>query len=73
MSERRAESVKAYLIEQGGIKADRIFIEGRGEAQPATGDACQKLGAANRQNQDLKACLAPDRRVVIEAVGTLAR
>ena len=73
LSERRAESVKTYLIEQGGIKADRIFIEGRGEAQPATGDACQKLGAATRHNQDLKACLAPDRRVVIEAVGTMAR
>ena len=67
LSERRAASVKTYLVDQGGIAPDRIFIEGRGETQP-TGAACD-----GRKGQNLKACLAPDRRVVIEAVGTINR
>lgn len=56
LSERRAGAVKAYLV-QRGIDADRIYTEGRGEAQPA---ASNQTRAGRAQN----------RRVQIEAVGT---
>jgi OOP family OmpA-OmpF porin len=56
LSERRAGAVKAYMVQQG-IDADRIYTEGRGEAQPA---ASNQTRAGRAQN----------RRVQIEAVGT---
>jgi OOP family OmpA-OmpF porin len=70
LSERRAQSVKNFLVGKG-IPADRVFIEGRGEGDPVTGTDCQaKKGAENARNKKLVECLAPDRRVVIEAVGS---
>ena len=68
LSERRAAAVKAFLIEQG-VPAEKVFIEGKGERQPVTGDKCNKLGRENASNHKLVECLAPDRRVDIEAVG----
>ncbi|MGC4060942.1 MAG: OmpA family protein [Aquabacterium sp.] len=68
LSERRAAAVKAFLIEQG-VPADKVFSEGRGKTQPVTGDQCQKMGRENAANHKLVACLAPDRRVEVEAVG----
>jgi OOP family OmpA-OmpF porin len=68
LSERRAAAVRAFLIEQG-VPADKVFSEGRGESQPVTGDQCQKMGRENAANHKLVACLAPDRRVEVEAVG----
>ena len=65
LSERRAEAVKAYLVNRG-IPANRIYTEGRGATQPTTrpGD-CRGLRAA-----DAIRCLQPDRRVDIEMIGT---
>ncbi|MDQ7989189.1 MAG: OmpA family protein [Candidatus Dactylopiibacterium sp.] len=69
LSEKRAATVKDFLIAQG-IPANKVYTEGKGESQPVTGDACRKMGAESGKNQKLVACLAPDRRVELEAVGT---
>jgi len=58
LSERRAESVKTYLISQG-IEAGRIRTEGRGKTQPIASNATPEGRAQNR-------------RVEIEIVGTRA-
>jgi OmpA-OmpF porin, OOP family len=64
LSERRAASVKGYLVAKG-IAADRIHTEGKGETQPVKTcpDHMRSRGA-------LIACLAPNRRVEIEVIGT---
>lgn len=70
LSERRAKAVKDFLVTQG-VEAGRVFIEGRGESQPVTGEQCKNgKGAESGRNRGLVQCLAPDRRVDIEAVGT---
>lgn len=66
LSERRANSVKAYLVGKG-IEENRVFAEGRGETQPVTGDACGKSVVKSKK---LIECLQPDRRVAIEVIGT---
>ena len=58
LSVRRAESVKAYLVSKG-IERNRIYTEGKGEAQPVADNRT----AAGR---------AKNRRVEIEVVGTRA-
>jgi len=65
LSERRATSVKTYMLGKG-IAANRIHTEGRGEKQPVT-KAGDCLGAKSAK---VIACLQPDRRVDIEMVGT---
>jgi OmpA-OmpF porin, OOP family len=69
LSQKRAATVKAYLADTGGIDASRVFIEGRGETSPVTADSCKQMGKEQASNRKLVACLAPDRRVDIEAVG----
>ncbi len=69
LSEKRAASVKDFLVSQG-IPANKVYTEGKGETQPVTGKSCEKMGAESGKNQKLVACLAPDRRVELEAVGT---
>jgi OOP family OmpA-OmpF porin len=69
LSQKRAATVKAYLVDTGGIEASRVFIEGRGETSPVTADSCKQMGREQASNRKLVACLAPDRRVDIEAVG----
>lgn len=66
LSLRRADSVKAYLISKG-IPANRIYTEGKGEKQPV------KDCPAMKDRKKLIACLAPNRRVEIEVVGTRAK
>lgn len=56
LSERRAAAVKAYLVEQG-IDANRIYTEGKGEADPIATNATREGRARNR-------------RVEIEIVGS---
>ena len=63
LSVRRAESVKAYLVSKG-IQPNRIYTEGKGEKQPV------KTCPDSRNFKETVACLAPNRRVDVEVVGT---
>jgi OOP family OmpA-OmpF porin len=62
LSERRAEAVKAYLIERK-IDAAAVQTSALGEGEPMSGDACIDMGRETRRNAALKECLQPDRRV----------
>ena len=65
LSERRAESVKAYLVSKG-VEPNRVYTEGKGEKQPVTkADQCK-----GKKSAKVIACLQPDRRVEIEVIGT---
>lgn len=48
LSERRAESIKAYMVNQG-IPSQRIRTEGRGETQPVASNATPEGRAKNRR------------------------
>ena len=48
LSQRRAESVKSYLIGQG-VSADRIFTKGLGETEPKVEDADTEQRRQNRR------------------------
>ncbi len=63
LSVRRAESVKAYMVSKG-IQPNRIYTEGKGEKQPVK--QCPDM----KDFKALVACLAPNRRVDVEVVGT---
>ncbi len=56
LSVRRSEAVKAYLVSKG-IEANRVYTEGKGEAQPVADNKTREGRAKNR-------------RVEIEVVGT---
>lgn len=64
LSDRRAAAVKAYFVSQG-IPADAIITQGRGKANPVTGDTCK-----GQVSKKLISCLQPDRRAVIEIIGS---
>jgi OOP family OmpA-OmpF porin len=66
LSLRRAQAVKAYLVSQG-IEANRIYTEGKGKRNPVVTSCNQK------NHKALIACLAPNRRVEVEVVGTAAK
>ncbi|QXC38553.1 porin OmpA [Aeromonas jandaei] len=63
LSEKRAQSVASYLVAKG-LYADKVRVEGRGKANPVTGNSC-----ASHSKQALIACLAPDRRVEVHLEG----
>jgi len=63
LSLRRAQAVKAYLVSKG-VPASKIYTEGKGKRNPVKTDCNQK----NRKA--LIGCLAPNRRVEVEIVGT---
>ena len=65
LSEKRAASVKEYLVSKG-VEANRVYTEGKGKKQPVTGDKCK----GNTKTKALIECLQPDRRVEIEVIGT---
>ena len=65
LSEKRAASVKDYLVAKG-IPANRVYTEGKGSKQPVTKpDQCKGAKSAK-----VISCLQPDRRVDIEIIGT---
>jgi len=68
LSTRRAEAVKAYLVESAGIPAAKIGAVGKDGSDPVTkpGD-CR--GA---KSPKVIACLQPDRRVEVEVTATKA-
>lgn len=65
LSEARARTVADFLVSKG-LPASKVSIEGRGEANPVTGDSCVKVTPRAKQI----ACLAPDRRVEVQVTGT---
>ncbi|OIQ77242.1 outer membrane protein A precursor [mine drainage metagenome] len=66
LSTRRAEAVNAYLVQSGGIAADKINAKGVDGSDPVTkpGDC-----VGSKATPALIACLQPDRRVDIEVTG----
>ena len=67
LSQRRANSVKADLIDAGGIPANKINAVGVDGADPVTKPGQCK---GSKVTPKLIACLQPDRRVDIEVSGT---
>jgi OOP family OmpA-OmpF porin len=65
LSEKRAASVKDYLVSKG-IQANRVYTEGKGSKQPVTKPGDCKGPKSPKVIQ----CLQPDRRVDIEIIGT---
>jgi OOP family OmpA-OmpF porin len=63
LSLRRAQAVKAYLVSKG-IDSSRVYTEGKGKKNPVT------TGCNQKNRKALISCLAPDRRVEVEVVGT---
>lgn len=66
LSVRRADSAKAYLVSKG-IAASRVYTEGKGERQPV------KDCKGTAKTKELIACLEPNRRAEVEAVGSAAK
>lgn len=62
LSERRANAVKAYLVSKG-VAASKVETYGYGKTSPA------KSCPGNMSRKALIDCLAPNRRVVVEAKG----
>lgn len=67
LSLRRAEAVKAYMVESAGIPADKIEVAGVDGSDPVTKPGECK---GNKKTKKLIACLAPDRRVEVEVTAT---
>ena len=66
LSERRATTVRQYLVDQG-VQAAGIKAEGRGEGEPVKD--CEE----GQGRQALIACLQPNRRVEIQVDATSAK
>jgi outer membrane protein OmpA-like peptidoglycan-associated protein len=66
LSEKRALNAKDYIVAQG-IDQKLIFWEGKGEKQPIP---VTKFCENKRKRKALIECLAPNRRVTVEVVGT---
>lgn len=69
LSERRAEAVKAYLV-QKGVPADVIKTAGKGEADPVVNCPNPSKKGSVKNFKQLVSCLQPNRRAVIEVVGS---
>jgi len=60
LSERRAIAVKNYIV-SNGVDADRLKVEGKGEADPV-------VTCTDKKKADLIECLKPNRRVEIDQI-----
>ena len=69
LSQRRAQAVKDYLVSKG-IEPNRVYTEGKGEANPVKQCADPSAKGEVRNRAQLIACLQPNRRVEVEVVGT---
>jgi OOP family OmpA-OmpF porin len=69
LSQRRAQAVKDYLVSKG-IEPNRVYTEGKGEANPVKQCPDPSARGEVRNRQQLIACLQPNRRVEVEVVGT---
>ncbi|HZW24968.1 MAG TPA: OmpA family protein [Gallionella sp.] len=68
LSERRANAAHNYLVSEG-VSSAKMSSSGKGSSQPLTKPgACDKL-----KSKQLRACLAPDRRVEIRVTGTRSK
>lgn len=65
LSERRAQTVRAYLM-QLGVQARSFEAMGAGKRQPVSSGCSNSM-----PQQHLVACLQPDRRVVVDVVFTV--
>lgn len=70
LSEHRAAAVRDYL-QLHGVPADKIRIVGKGSSEPVA--KCDEIAPQSRDNPKLRECLAPNRRVVIDLIGTPKR
>lgn len=67
LSTRRAESVRDYLVQVGGVSASQVTVAGAGSTQPETPyGECKGVTAS----QKLITCLRADRRVEVDVQGT---
>ncbi len=66
LSVQRAEAVKAYLVTNAGMDANKINAKGVGEMQASHAGDCK----ASLPTAQLRTCLQPDRRVDVEVTGT---
>jgi OOP family OmpA-OmpF porin len=67
LSQRRAETVKSYLVDKAGIPADKVTTTGADGSDPVTKPEDCK---GRTRTPALIACLQPDRRVDVEVTGT---
>jgi OOP family OmpA-OmpF porin len=67
LSLQRADVVKHYLVNNGGLSAAKITTVGKGSSMPATAEGeCKGI----KTSAAVIACLQPDRRVDIEVNGS---
>lgn len=67
LSTRRADAVRNYLVQVGGMPANLVTTKGVGSAQPETAaNDCKGMKAS----QALITCLRVDRRVEVQVMGT---
>jgi OmpA-OmpF porin, OOP family len=67
LSERRANTVRDYLVSQG-VPKDKIETLGMGKTQPVPGVVCNQ-----KNRKELIDCLAPNRRVEVEVKGEMVK
>jgi OOP family OmpA-OmpF porin len=63
LSQRRADTVRDYLVDRQAVAQDRIETRAMGESDPV-------VDCTGVSKKRLAACLAPNRRVVIDVTGT---
>jgi OOP family OmpA-OmpF porin len=69
LSTRRAEAVRSYLVQVGGMPANLVTATGVGSAEPETSaNDCKGMKAS----QALITCLRVDRRVEVQVLGSQA-